>query len=59
MIPHTGKITGLLSKKPGDPVNLEYDYLGKYIEQFVKEETEKGLTIEKLKSLHVGGNYGV
>ena len=59
MIPHTGKITGLLSKKSGDPVNLEYDYLGKYIEQFVKEETEKGLTIEKLKSLHVGGNYGV
>ena len=59
LIPHTGKMTVLLSKKSGDPVNLEYDYLGKYVEQFVKEKTEKGLTIEKLKSLHVGGNYGV
>lgn len=59
LIPHTGKMTGLLSKKTGDPVNLEYDYLGKYVEQFVKEKPEKGLTIEKLKSLHVGGNYGV
>ena len=59
LIPHTGKTTVLLSKKSGDPVNLEYDYLGKYVEQFVKEKTEKGLTIEKLKSLHVGGNYGV
>ena len=59
LIPHTGKMTVLLSKKSGDLVNLEYDYLGKYVEQFVKEKTEKGLTIEKLKLLHVGGNYGM
>lgn len=59
LIPHTGKMTGLLSKKTGDPVNLEYDYLGKYVEQFVKEKPEKGLTIEKLKTLHLGGNYGI
>lgn len=59
LIPHTGKMTGLLSKKTGDSVNLEYDYLGKYVEQFVKEKPEKGLTIEKLKTLHLGGNYGI
>lgn len=59
LIPHTGKMTGLLSKKTGDLVNLEYDYLGKYVEQFVKEKPEKGLTIEKLKTLHLGGNYGI
>lgn len=59
LIPHTGKMTSLLSKKTGDPVNLEYDYLGKYVEQFVKEKPEKGLTIEKLKTLHLGGNYGI
>ena len=59
LIPHTGKTTVLLSKNSGALVNLEYDYLGKYVEQFVKEKTEKGLTIEKLKLLHVGGNYGM
>lgn len=35
IIPHTGKETTLLSKKPGDIVNLENDVIGKYIERFV------------------------
>lgn len=31
LIPHTGEHTILLSKKTGDPVNLENDIIGKYI----------------------------
>lgn len=31
LVPHTGKETALLSKKPGDLVNLECDIIGKYI----------------------------
>lgn len=31
LIPHTGERTILLSKKTGDPVNLENDIIGKYI----------------------------
>lgn len=34
IIPHTGKETTLLQKKPGDTVNLENDLIGKYIERF-------------------------
>ena len=35
IIPHTGKSTILLDKKPGDIVNLEIDIIGKYIERFL------------------------
>lgn len=35
IIPHTGKETTLLQKKPGDTVNLENDLIGKYVERFV------------------------
>lgn len=43
MIPHTGEATTLLSKKPGDSVNLENDLIGKYVEKllFAKKEEEK------------------
>ncbi len=49
LIPHTGKETILLKKKPGDLVNLENDIIGKYVERLlafsggetvVKKETE-------------------
>ena len=33
IIPHTGVQTILLGKKPGDPVNLECDVIGKYVEK--------------------------
>lgn len=33
IIPHTGAQTILLGKKPGDPVNLECDVIGKYVEK--------------------------
>ncbi|MBB5227170.1 riboflavin synthase [Treponema ruminis] len=35
IIPHTSKETTLLSKKPGDIVNLENDIIGKYLQKLV------------------------
>ena len=34
IIPQTGKETGILKKKVGDPVNIETDLIGKYVEKF-------------------------
>jgi riboflavin synthase len=33
LIPHTLSVTNLKEKKAGDPVNLEFDMLGKYVEK--------------------------
>lgn len=41
LIPHTAGKTILGLKKPGDTVNLENDALGKYIEHFLKFESNK------------------
>ena len=35
IIPHTGEETTLLSKKPGDHVNLENDIVGKYVQKLM------------------------
>lgn len=35
LIPHTGACTILLSKKAGEPVNLENDVIGKYIQRLI------------------------
>ena len=35
LIPHTGEMTILLLKQIGDPVNIECDCIGKYIEQLM------------------------
>ena len=35
VIPHTGEETTLLSKKPGDTVNLENDIVGKYVQRLM------------------------
>jgi riboflavin synthase len=35
VIPHTYLHTNLQTLKPGDPVNLEGDLLGKYVEKFL------------------------
>lgn len=51
LIPHTGEKTILLSKHPGDPVNIECDYLGKYVEQMMKAEPDKGVTMNMLEML--------
>ncbi len=44
IIPHTAGETTLLTKKPGDRVNLENDVVGKYVEKllaFSDDKTEK------------------
>ncbi|GBC59687.1 riboflavin synthase [Desulfonema ishimotonii] len=43
IIPHTAKLTTVGFKKVGDPVNIETDMIGKYVERFVtgtREETD-------------------
>jgi riboflavin synthase len=42
IIPHTALKTTLLSKKPGDPVNLEADLIGKYVERLLSPDSEGG-----------------
>jgi riboflavin synthase len=37
LIPHTLENTNLGTKKPGDPVNLEADMLGKYVDSLMAE----------------------
>ncbi len=49
IIPHTVEMTNLGSLKPGDPVNLEADLIGKYVEKMMKaERPESSLKIEDL-----------
>lgn len=36
IIPHTGEETTLLKRKVGDPVNLENDIIGKYVEKLMR-----------------------
>lgn len=40
IIPQTGKETGILKKKVGDPVNIETDLIGKYVEKFFLKSRE-------------------
>jgi riboflavin synthase len=35
VIPQTGRETGILKKKVGDPVNIETDLIAKYVEKFL------------------------
>ena len=41
IIPHTSKITTIAVKKPGDPVNIETDMIGKYVERFLNHSDKK------------------
>lgn len=41
VIPHTGSNTTLLTKKPGDTVNLETDMVGKYVEKLLHFQAEE------------------
>jgi riboflavin synthase len=57
VIPQTGKETGILKKKVGDPVNIETDLIGKYVEKlFLKSEElhpkKASLINEKLLKEH-------
>lgn len=56
IIPHTGEETTLLKKRAGDPVNLETDIIGKYVEKLMMPYTSRtgdnssgGLTMEMLE----------
>ena len=42
VIPHTRKMTILSEKKKGDPVNLENDCIGKYVEKLLRAGRETG-----------------
>ncbi len=42
LIPHTLKMTTLGTKRPGSPVNLESDMLGKYVERFLSHRGANG-----------------
>lgn len=44
IIPHTGTQTILLGKKPGDPVNLECDVIGKYVEKLTVPHKTGGIS---------------
>jgi riboflavin synthase len=35
IIPHTAEVTTLGARRPGDPVNLEVDVIGKYVEKLL------------------------
>ncbi len=48
VIPHTGKETTLLGKKPGDAVNLENDVLGKYVQKMLGLTKNQQDTDQKL-----------
>ncbi|MDW7651912.1 MAG: riboflavin synthase [Bacillota bacterium] len=54
VIPHTASLTTLGSKGKGDPVNLENDMIGKYVERLlgIQRETEekKDISMEFLKA---------
>ncbi len=36
LIPHTREVTNLGTKKAGDPINIENDVVGKYVERFMQ-----------------------
>ena len=38
IIPHTLEVTNLSISKKGEHVNLEFDMIGKYVENFVKNK---------------------
>lgn len=52
VIPHTGRETVLLTKRPGELVNLENDVIGKYVERLLRPDSTpskgSGVTLEFL-----------
>ena len=45
IIPHTFAVTALRERKVGDPVNLEGDLLGKYVEQFMSRRAPAAASV--------------
>lgn len=48
VIPHTAKETTLLSRKPGDTVNLECDVIAKYTEKLLRPQQQSGISTDFL-----------
>ncbi len=50
IIPHTADMTTLTLRKPGDPVNIETDIIGKYVERLLNgnQVASAGVTAELL-----------
>lgn len=59
LIPHTREETILLKKQPGDPVNIECDYLGKYVENLIQSGPEQNISLGMLEGLKTGGYHGL
>ena len=53
-IPHTVTRTNLSQRRRGDPVNLETDVVGKYIEKLLRPEAPKQNTLTKEMLLRCG-----
>ena len=51
VIPYTYRHTNIADRSPGDPVNLEADILGKYIERYLSQRQSSS----PAASLHVAG----
>lgn len=56
LIPVTLEETALRDRRPGTPVNLEFDIIGRYVARMLEmrgdlpsSETESGITLEKLR----------
>jgi len=50
LIPHTLRNTALSAARPGDPVNLETDLIGKYVAHLLGDVSKKtSLTVESLR----------
>jgi len=49
IIPHTARSTTLGRLKKSDPVNIEFDMLGKYVAKIMQKGQSSGLTKDKLR----------
>jgi riboflavin synthase len=57
IVPQTAGVTTILKKKEGDPVNIETDLIGKYVEKFLRKEnrnTPSAIDHEMLKKYGFG-----
>lgn len=48
VIPHTWRGTNLADRNIGDPVNLEFDLIGKYVAKMKAPDQSGGLTVDRL-----------
>ncbi|MEA4988509.1 MAG: riboflavin synthase, partial [Anaerovorax sp.] len=57
IIPHTGSETTLLHKAIGDPVNLENDIIGKYVERLMQPLTNSHDTARKIENKEITADF--